>query len=89
MGAILMLISGGIIGWLASIATRTYTRQGIAANTTIGIAGALIGGFLLAPLLGGGSTPATGDDVRSLFLAFLGAVALLALVNLVYRGLAR
>lgn len=89
LGIILMLVIGGIIGWLASMAMRTHTRQGVAVNAAIGFVGALIGGFLLPPLLGGGSIPATAFDVRSLVLSFLGAVILLVLINLLYSGLAR
>jgi uncharacterized membrane protein YeaQ/YmgE (transglycosylase-associated protein family) len=82
MGIILMLVIGGIIGWVAAIATRADTRQDMALNTIIGIVGALVGGFLLTPLLGGGRVTSGAFDVGSLLLAFLGAVILLALVNL-------
>ena len=49
---ILILIVGGLIGWIASIVMRTNAQQGIFLNVVVGIVGALLGGFLLSPLLG-------------------------------------
>jgi uncharacterized membrane protein YeaQ/YmgE (transglycosylase-associated protein family) len=47
MGLIVLLIVGGILGWLASIVMRTDGQQGIFLNMVVGIVGALLGGFLL------------------------------------------
>ena len=55
MNLILILIVGGIIGWLASIVMRTNAQQGIFLNVVVGIVGALLAGFLLAPLFGTGT----------------------------------
>jgi len=89
MGIILMLIIGGILGWLASIVMRTDAQQGIILNVVVGIVGALLGGFLLTPLIGGASITTGALDVRSLLVSFLGAVILLAIVNLFRRGSVR
>jgi uncharacterized membrane protein YeaQ/YmgE (transglycosylase-associated protein family) len=89
MGLILALIIGGIIGWLASIVMRTNAQQGILLNVVVGIVGSLLGALLLAPLLGGGSLLSGAFDVRSLLVAFLGAIILLAVVNLFRRGTVR
>ena len=89
MGIILMLIVGGIIGWLASMVMRTDAQQGLILNVVVGIVGALVGGFLLTPLLGGAPITTGALDVRSLLVSFLGAVILLAIVNLVRRGAVR
>lgn len=89
MGLILTLIVGGILGWLASIVMRTDAQQGILLNVVVGIVGALLGGFLLGGLLGGGSITAGTLDLRSLLVSFLGAVILLAIVNLFRRGRVR
>lgn len=85
MGIILMLVVGGIIGWLASIVMRTDAQQGIVLNVVVGIVGALLGGFLLTPILGGAPITTGALDVRSLLVSFLGAVILLAIVNLFRR----
>ncbi|MEA1015894.1 GlsB/YeaQ/YmgE family stress response membrane protein [Sphingomonas sp. LY54] len=89
MGLILALIIGGIIGWLASIVMRTDAQQGIFLNIVVGIIGSLLGAVLLGPLLGGGNIMSGALDLRSLLVAFLGAVILLAIVNLFRRGAVR
>lgn len=89
MNLIIALIIGGIIGWLASIVMRTDAQQGILLNIVVGIVGSLLGGFLLGPMLGGGSLLSGNFDIRSLIVALLGAVILLAIVNLFRRGSVR
>jgi len=76
---IIYLIAGGIIGWLASIVMRTDTQQGIILNIIVGVIGSFIGGVLLGSNLGTGG-------LMGWFFAFLGAVILLAIVNLLRRG---
>ena len=88
MGLIILLIVGGILCWLPSIMMRTDGQQGIFLNIVVGIVGALLGGFLLAPLVGGGSIT-EGISAPTLIVSFLGAVILLAIVNLVRRGSVR
>ena len=89
MGIIIWLIVGGVCGWLASIIMRTDAQQGILLNIVVGIIGAVLGGLLLAPLLGGGSIT-TGDfSLPNLLISLLGAIILLAIVNLVRRGSVR
>ena len=89
MGWILIIIVGGILGWLASIVMRTDAQQGLILNIVVGIVGALLGGFLLSPLLGGAPITSGAYDIRSLLVSFLGAVILLAIVNLFRRGRVR
>src|SRR3546814_2737871 len=82
MNLIIALIIGGIIGWLASIVMRTDAQQGILLNIVVGIIGSLLGGFLLGPLLGGGNLLSGAFDIMTLIVALLGALILLAIVNL-------
>ena len=86
MNLIIALIIGGIIGWLASIVMRTDAQQGILLNVVVGIIGSLLGGFLLGPLLGGGNLLSGNLDITSLVVALLGAIILLAIVNMFRRG---
>ncbi|MBB3381077.1 putative membrane protein YeaQ/YmgE (transglycosylase-associated protein family) [Novosphingobium sp. BK258] len=67
---------------------RTDAQQGVFLNIVVGIVGAMLGGFLLGPLLGGGSIT-NGISAGSLVVSFLGALILLAIVNLVRRGSVR
>jgi uncharacterized membrane protein YeaQ/YmgE (transglycosylase-associated protein family) len=85
MGIILWLIIGGVIGWLASIIMRTDAQQGIFLNIVVGIVGAFIGGLILS----GGSINNQPLNVTSFLVSLLGAVVLLAIVNLVRRGRVR
>jgi uncharacterized membrane protein YeaQ/YmgE (transglycosylase-associated protein family) len=89
MGIILWIIVGGIIGWIASIIMRTNAQQGVLLNIIVGIVGALLAGFLLAPLFGTGTINANDFSLPSLLVSLLGAVVLLAIVNLFRRGTVR
>jgi uncharacterized membrane protein YeaQ/YmgE (transglycosylase-associated protein family) len=89
MNIILMLIVGGLIGWIASMVMRTNAQQGIILNIVVGIVGALIGGWLLGPLLGAPSINSGEISIASLLVSFLGAVILLAIVNLITRSRVR
>lgn len=89
MGIILWIIVGGIIGWIASIIMRTNAQQGVLLNIIVGIVGALLAGFLIAPLFGTGTINATDFSLPSLLVSLLGAVVLLAIVNLFRRGTVR
>ena len=91
MGLILALIIGGIIGWLASIVMRTDAQQGILMNIIVGIVGSLIGSFLLGGFFGADGNLWSGDrpDGGTLLAAFVGAVLLLAVINLFRRGAVR
>lgn len=89
MTLLLILIVGGVIGWLASILMRTDAQQGIFLNIVVGIVGALVAGFLITPLIGGAPITSGSFDILSLIASFLGAVVLLAIVNLFRRGSVR
>ena len=79
MGIIIWLIIGGIVGWLASIIMKRDGQQGILLNIIVGIVGALIAGFLF----GGGINEAI--TVRTFIFSLIGAVILLAILNLFTR----
>ncbi len=83
MNFIIWLIIGGVIGWLASIVMRTDGQQGIILNVVVGIVGSYIGGWIFGPMLG--MAGSAGPYVS----AFLGAIVLLAVINLINRGRVR
>ena len=85
MGIILWLVIGGVIGWLASLVMRTDGSQGIFLNIVVGIIGAFLGGWLIGPMLGAPSINSGVISIGSLLVSFLGAVVLLAIVNLITR----
>lgn len=88
MGWIIALIVGGIAGWLASLVMNRDASMGIFLNIIVGCVGSVIGNAVLGPLLGvGGSVQEF--SIVGLVVAFIGAVILLAIVNLLQRGRAR
>jgi uncharacterized membrane protein YeaQ/YmgE (transglycosylase-associated protein family) len=89
MNFIIWLIVGGLIGWIASIIMHTNGQQGIILNIVVGIIGALLSGFLLAPLFGTGTINSGDFSLSGLLISLVGAVILLAIVNLFRRGAVR
>jgi uncharacterized membrane protein YeaQ/YmgE (transglycosylase-associated protein family) len=77
-----------VVGWLASIIMRTDAQQGILLNVVVGIVGALLAGFIISPLIGVG-TINEGISIATFLISLLGAVILLAIVNLFRRGTVR
>ena len=88
MGFLIWLIIGGIVGWLASLVMRTDAQQGMLLNIVVGIVGAFLGGWLISPLVGTG-TINDGISIGSIIVSLIGAIILLAIVNLVRRGRVR
>jgi uncharacterized membrane protein YeaQ/YmgE (transglycosylase-associated protein family) len=86
MGIIIWLVVGGVCGWLASLIMRTDAQQGIILNIVVGIVGAVIAGLIF-----GGGNINTSDplDLTNILYSLLGAIILLAIVNLVRRGSVR
>jgi uncharacterized membrane protein YeaQ/YmgE (transglycosylase-associated protein family) len=88
MGFIIWLIIGGVVGWLASLIMRTDAQQGILLNIVVGIVGAVLAGWLISPLVGVG-TINQGISIGTFLVSLVGAIVLLAIVNLLRRGTAR
>ena len=85
MGLILWLVIGGVVGWLASIVMRTDAQQGIVLNVVVGIVGAFIAGLIFS----GGSINNAPLNLYTFLTSLVGAIVLLAIVNLVRRGSVR
>jgi uncharacterized membrane protein YeaQ/YmgE (transglycosylase-associated protein family) len=88
MVILIWLIVGGVVGWLASIIMRTDAQQGILLNVIVGIVGALLAGFVISPMIGVG-TINEGVSLATFLVSLVGAVILLAIVNLFRRGSVR
>jgi len=89
MNLIIWLVVGGVLGWLASLVMRTDGQQGIFLNIVVGIIGALIAGFVIAPMFGTGTINTSDFSLSGLLVSFIGALVLLAIVNLFRRGSVR
>ena len=86
MNFIIWLVIGGLIGWVASMIMKTDAQQGMFLNIVVGIVGAMLGGWLLGPLLGTGTINSNDFSLTGLGVSLLGAVILLAIVNFFRRG---
>ena len=89
MGIIIVLIVGGLVGWVASMIMRTDAQQGVILNVVVGIVGALISGFIVTPLIGGAPITSGVISIQSVLVSLVGAIVLLAIINLVRRGSVR
>jgi uncharacterized membrane protein YeaQ/YmgE (transglycosylase-associated protein family) len=89
MNFIIWLIIGGVIGWLASLVMKTDAQQGVVLNVVVGIIGALLGGWLISPLVGIGTINQNNFSLPAMLVSLVGAIILLGIVNLFRRGRAR
>jgi len=86
---IVWIILGGILGWIASMIMHTDAQQGTFLNIIVGIVGAFLAGMFLSPLFGVPTINQNDFSIASLLVSLLGAVILLAIVNLFRRGTVR
>lgn len=88
MGWIVAIIVGGVAGWLASMVMRRDASMGIFMNIIVGIIGALIGNVIAGALFNVEGTIQT-FNLTGFIIAIIGAIVLLAIVNMVQRGRVR
>jgi uncharacterized membrane protein YeaQ/YmgE (transglycosylase-associated protein family) len=86
---IIWIVVGAVLGWLASMIMGRNGSQGLLLDIVVGIVGAFLGGLLLAPLFGTGTINQGDFSLSGLLVSLLGAVILLAIVNLFRRGTVR
>lgn len=79
MGIFTWIILGGLAGWLASMLTKNNEKMGLIKNIVVGILGAMLGGFVFSFF---GASGVTGFNLWSIFVACVGAVILLVIINL-------
>lgn len=79
MGILSWIVLGGLAGWVASIIMKKNASMGIIANIVVGVVGAFIGGFVMSYF---GGWAVTGFNIKSFVVALVGAVILLAVLNL-------
>jgi uncharacterized membrane protein YeaQ/YmgE (transglycosylase-associated protein family) len=89
MNFIAWIVIGGLIGWIASKVMNTDAQQGLILNVVVGIVGAFVGGWLISPLVGLPTINQNAFSLGAMAVSLLGAVILLAVVNLFNRGRAR
>lgn len=77
MNWIVLLVIGGVIGWLASLIMKTDAQMGILGNIIVGIVGSLLGGWLA------GAMGIVAGGAMVYVIAVLGAVVLIFLLRAV------
>ena len=86
-GWIIALIVGGVAGWLASMVMNRDASMGVVMNIIVGCVGSVVGNLVANRFGYAGSVQEF--SLPGLLIALLGAVILLAIVNLVQRGRVR
>ena len=86
---VIWIIVGGLLGWVASMIMHTDAQQGTLMNIVVGIVGAFIAGMFLSPLFGVATINQNNFSIAALAVSLLGAVILLAVLNLFRRGTVR
>jgi uncharacterized membrane protein YeaQ/YmgE (transglycosylase-associated protein family) len=81
MHLLLFILIGLIAGALAGRVVSGH-GYGVVGDIVVGVVGAFLGGWIFATFLGVGG----GGFFISLFMAFVGAVALLWLIRLIVPG---
>jgi uncharacterized membrane protein YeaQ/YmgE (transglycosylase-associated protein family) len=78
-------VAGAVVGGVASLLMRGDEDPGVFFNVLVGVAGALLAGWFVAPYLGLRIASAGVFGFGALAVALVGAVALLAVVGAVRR----
>jgi uncharacterized membrane protein YeaQ/YmgE (transglycosylase-associated protein family) len=82
LGWLSWIIFGAIAGWIASILTGNNSRMGCFSNIIVGIVGAFLGGWIYS--LFTGHSLFVSWNLTAFIVAVLGAVVLLAVLNLIF-----
>jgi uncharacterized membrane protein YeaQ/YmgE (transglycosylase-associated protein family) len=83
MNILIYLIAAAIIGWVAT--SIMHDRSNLVLNIVIAVVGAFLAGYFLTPILKVG-TINDAITLPTVLVTLLGAVILLAIVNLFRRG---
>jgi uncharacterized membrane protein YeaQ/YmgE (transglycosylase-associated protein family) len=81
MSILAWLVVGLVAGFLASKVVNK-TGEGIVLDILLGVVGAMVGGWVFHQF---GHSGATGIDIYSIFVAFVGSVIVLLIYHMVLR----
>ena len=83
MNIVIWLIAGAIVGWVAT--SLMHDRSNLLFNIIVGVVGAFVAGIVLTPYFGIATINQNDFSLPALMVSLLGAVILLAVVNLLTR----
>lgn len=89
MGFIIWILVGALVGWIASMIMKTDAQQGTILNILVGIVGAFVGGYFISPLVGIPTINENPINIPSILVSIVGAVIVIAIWNLLRKGVAR
>jgi len=82
---VIWLVVGALIGLVAGLLMRGDDEQGVFVNVLVGVLGALIAGWIIAPYFGLHAGDPKVLDFGALSVALVGAIVSLALLSLLRR----
>jgi uncharacterized membrane protein YeaQ/YmgE (transglycosylase-associated protein family) len=85
MNVVLWLFVGGVMGWIAGLVMHADDRQGFGTNVMAGVAGALIGGWIVTPMIGGAAVFEDALNVAALMVSLAGAILLVVAISVIQR----
>jgi uncharacterized membrane protein YeaQ/YmgE (transglycosylase-associated protein family) len=83
MNLIIYLIVAAVIGWIAT--ELMHDRSNLLINIVVAVVGAFLAGYFLSPIFKVG-TINDAITIPTMLVTLLGAIILLAIVNLFRRG---
>lgn len=78
MNFVIWVIFGAVVGWITN-SFILHREEGCFTNVILGVAGSIIGGLIFQQFGGQGIT---GFNLYSIFVSVIGAVVLVAIINL-------
>jgi len=83
MNIAMWVLGGGILGWTGFTILRANAERGMVISIIIGAVGGLLGGNVLAPMLGAAADASNEFSLFSLVVALASAAGCLVIGNLV------
>jgi len=85
MNFAMWVLAGGVLGWIGFSMLDINRERGMIISVIIGALGGLLGGNVLAPMLGAVADTPNNFNMYSLVIAMASAAACLAIGNLLSR----
>ena len=88
MNSLMWVLAGGFAGWVAFTYIHANASRGLLISMSIGMAGGLFGGHVLAPMLGDSASMADALSPGALLMAIASAAACLTIGEMIWRRFA-
>jgi uncharacterized membrane protein YeaQ/YmgE (transglycosylase-associated protein family) len=85
MNFMMWIVAGGAIGWMRYAFFKANSERGAGLSIIIGAIGGMVGGGVLAPMLGGMLSEHNEFSPFALFVALASAIGCLIVRNMFYR----